>query len=408
MPITLGTNINSLRGQNRLNKASAELRLAYERLSSGQRINRATDDAAGLAVSENLKADSRIFGQALKNINDGISYLSIAETAVQSLSDILVRQNELATQAANGSLDSTQRLSLDTEAMALTNEYNRIIETATFAGRKIFNAQDGNLVLQHGMGESSTTLINSHLLLGLSSTESQALAEVTSFVTPDFTVSQGPFPGDPSPFYITLSTPTENYNFVYLPEPNYVVPPTLPPGQTIIVAGTIGQNSTETAASFVTAANATGVFSATAVESTVTIRNLISGAATDVNAGGFSNVTVEQQGVSAAVGSVSIYHTGINLRTQNSARSALDTIKLNFEAILKGTGNIGTIQSRLATTASVLSSTKINYDTAINRILSSDIAEESSKLVRNQILQQTASSILSQANLQPQLALELL
>ena len=91
----------------------------YERLSSGQRINRASDDAAGLAVSSSLHVNTRVYNQAIRNINDGVSALTIADQAISNLSDIVVRQTELAEQAANGIYSTIQRAAMDREAQAL-------------------------------------------------------------------------------------------------------------------------------------------------------------------------------------------------------------------------------------------------------------------------------------------------
>ena len=129
MPITIGTNIASMRAQRQLGKATEQLSSAYERLSSGQRINHASDDAAGLAVATSLKSDARIFSQGVRNFNDGISLLNVSQSALQALSSIVARQQELAEQAANGTYTSSQRSALNTEASALTSEYNRIVQT---------------------------------------------------------------------------------------------------------------------------------------------------------------------------------------------------------------------------------------------------------------------------------------
>ncbi len=102
MPITLGTNIQSLNAQRLLGRTEEKLSTVFERLSSGQRINRASDDAAGLAISESLNVDRRVYNQAVRNLNDGLSVLNIADSTVEQLSSIVTRIQELAQQAANG------------------------------------------------------------------------------------------------------------------------------------------------------------------------------------------------------------------------------------------------------------------------------------------------------------------
>ena len=116
MPITLGSNINSLMAQRKLANTTDGLARTYERLSSGMRINRASDDAAGLAVSSKLNSDARVYTQGIRNANDGISALSIAQGTLGEASNIVIRLRELATGAANGAFSAAQRRTSDTEA----------------------------------------------------------------------------------------------------------------------------------------------------------------------------------------------------------------------------------------------------------------------------------------------------
>ena len=152
MSVTLGSNIASLRGQRQLAKISDELASVFERLSSGQRINKASDDAAGLAIADSLRAKGRIFDQGLRNINDGISLINIADSALAELDGILTRQLELAEQAANGVYSFTQRRALDEEANALVDEFNRIVESTEFNDRKIIDGSLAELRIQMGVG----------------------------------------------------------------------------------------------------------------------------------------------------------------------------------------------------------------------------------------------------------------
>lgn len=152
MTITLGSNLASLRGQRQLAKTSTALSAVFERLSSGQRINRASDDAAGLAISDSLRADSRVFNQGVRNLNDGLSLLNIADQAVENLSTIIIRLEELAEQAANGIYGSQQRAALDAEAQALSDEFLRISRTTEFNGLKLFTGENHTVSLQAGIG----------------------------------------------------------------------------------------------------------------------------------------------------------------------------------------------------------------------------------------------------------------
>ncbi len=153
MSIKLGSNIASLVAQRRLADTSSSLSSVYERLSSGQRINRASDDAAGLAIANELNSKSRVFTQAIRNGNDGISLLNIADSAIEALSNVIIRIRELSEQAANGTYSNAQRSALNNEAQELADEYNRISKTTSFNGMNILDGSIGSgLRLQLGIG----------------------------------------------------------------------------------------------------------------------------------------------------------------------------------------------------------------------------------------------------------------
>jgi flagellin len=142
-----------------LNKASGQAAQASTRLSSGLRINRPADDAASLAVSTELASKSRVYQTALRNISDGVSYLSVAEGALRELSSITLRQGELAEQAANGSLSVSQRRALTQEANALVQEFNRIVEGTKFNGQTILETPNSTLNISAGYGMAEMTSV---------------------------------------------------------------------------------------------------------------------------------------------------------------------------------------------------------------------------------------------------------
>lgn len=154
--ISISSNPFALKVQRRLDESGIQLSKSLQRLSSGARINSASDDAAGLAVAAQLTADSRIFTQSVKNINDSISGLNIAEGAVSALSTILTRQRELATQAASGSFSAVQRRALDAEANELVKEYNRIAGSSTFNGISLLAPNFDSLQVQFGKGTNNS------------------------------------------------------------------------------------------------------------------------------------------------------------------------------------------------------------------------------------------------------------
>ncbi len=138
--------------QRALERNTRDLSSVYERLSSGLRINSAKDDPAGLAISSALEAKTRIYTQGIRNYNDGISALNIADGATSQMVTILERIKELAEQAANGTYTTTQRTTMDTEAQALVAEYNRIISTTEFNGSGLLDGELPTAALQGSEG----------------------------------------------------------------------------------------------------------------------------------------------------------------------------------------------------------------------------------------------------------------
>ena len=160
MPITIGSNIASLQSQRQLNKATDSLSTISERLSSGQRINHASDDAAGLAIALSLNTNARIYTQGIRNLNDGVSYLNIAQGSLTQLSAITDRQSELAEQSANGVYSLTQRKAIQNESTALSDEYNRIVDSTSFNGVKVFSRDGSTIRVQAGNGIEESLVIN--------------------------------------------------------------------------------------------------------------------------------------------------------------------------------------------------------------------------------------------------------
>lgn len=206
MPITIGSNIISLNVQRRLGDASRSLYSIHERLASGQRINRASDDAAGLAVADSLKLSSHVYSQAIRNVNDTVSYLNIAEGAVSQLSSIVMRQRELAEQASSSIYSRAQRLALQSEANALVKEYNRIFQSTVFNGNYIIDGRDDSIRVQQGFGTEASTLLSIGQQLGVSAGDGSFLARVSQssgFQGRD--VSSGDFNGDRIVDLVTVS-----------------------------------------------------------------------------------------------------------------------------------------------------------------------------------------------------------
>jgi len=155
MPLNINTNISSLNAQRYLNSNSNQLSKSMEKLSSGYRINRAGDDAAGLALSEKLRSQIRGSQKAADNVQDGINVLNIADGALQSVTDYLQRMRELAVQAGNDTYNTAQRSSMKAEFDQLASGINQIASATQFNGVKLLSGSATSLKLQIGANDTS-------------------------------------------------------------------------------------------------------------------------------------------------------------------------------------------------------------------------------------------------------------
>ena len=167
MAVRIFNNIPSLNAQRILGINNGRLAQSVERISSGIRINRGSDDAAGLAISEGLRSDIRALRQAVRNANDGVSLINVTEGALNEQSGILIRLRELASQAATGTVGSTERATIQLEFSALRNELDRIAQTTEFNGQKLIEGSlassltsTNHILIQVGLDSTSHSRIN--------------------------------------------------------------------------------------------------------------------------------------------------------------------------------------------------------------------------------------------------------
>jgi flagellin len=151
MGLRIATNVQAMNAQKNLYGLSNEIGTTMARLSSGYRINRSSDDAAGLAISENLKAQIRGYKQANRNANDGISLVQIAEGGLNEISNMLVRLRELAIQTSSDTIGDRERALVDVEYQQLKEEIERVAQTTQFNGTPLLNGFGGVLDFQVGV-----------------------------------------------------------------------------------------------------------------------------------------------------------------------------------------------------------------------------------------------------------------
>jgi flagellin len=158
MAISINSNLSATRAQRALGVTSDRLNKSFERLSSGARINRATDDAAGLAIAASLRVNSRVATVAMRNAQDAISSIAIADGALESISQVLGRLAELSQQGANGTYSIVQRSALQAEWVSLGSEIERIASTTIFNGVNLLSGSQ-EISFQIGFDGASTSQI---------------------------------------------------------------------------------------------------------------------------------------------------------------------------------------------------------------------------------------------------------
>jgi flagellin len=171
MALRLNTNVASVFSQKHVSRSQERLSGNFEKLSSGLRITKAADDAAGLAVSESMRADIRSLAVAIRNTNDGISMVQTAESSLAEIGSALSRMRELAVQSSSGVLQATERAYLNTEFVAVRTEITRIADVTEFNGLKLSNSA-ATIAVQVGIRDSA----NDRITVTLQNSTATALA----------------------------------------------------------------------------------------------------------------------------------------------------------------------------------------------------------------------------------------
>lgn len=401
MTISLGTNIAAYSTIRRLGETSTQLYDVLERLSSGARINRASDDAAGLAVATQLKNQSNLYGVANRNINDAISMVSIGEAALGQQSEILMRLSELAEQAANGTLSSTQKESLNLEYQQLLLEMDRIGDSTSFNGISLLTGKrdqsSATATIQAGISGASIDQ------LSFTKADSASLSG---------TISNDNMTGDPIGLIgagLSLEQITEHFN-------GGVLTFTADSGRELLLGFGImggglftaefylleddGSYAASTDTVLIGADPNTGEITAAFAEFSSSLEFAGEGDSVDL--------TLDLRGLRLLdeAASSAVRFTGVE--TTERATMALEVVGQRLDEISNIRGEYGAFSSRLAIAANLTLTNRENYQAASSRIVDADIAAESAALVSLQIRQQAATAVLAQANFQPELALTLL
>ncbi|ERK31834.1 flagellin [Clostridium intestinale] len=371
-------NMNAMNAQRNMASNISTAGKSMEKLSSGIRINRAGDDAAGLAISEKMRAQVRGLDQASRNAQDGISLIQTAEGALNETHSILQRMNELATQASNGNLQSEDRTAIQDEITQLNSEVDRIAKSTNFNGKKLL---DGTFGVQ--LDQANTGIkVGSN---GITSIDiSGAKANTT------FTMTAGTGAGE----YV-LDDGSGNTQTVTLADNTSGVLNFDKLGVKLTVSGS------QTRADILASTAGGG-----------TAGEIKTGAQTNVNIQIGANTSGDER-LGLAISQMDTSATGLNTSAVSVAddadsRTAMDTIKAAINKVSGERSKLGAYQNRLEHTINNLGTASENLTAAESRVRDVDMAKEMMNFSKNNILSQAAQAMLAQANQQPQGVLQLL
>ncbi|WP_117236495.1 flagellin [Vibrio maerlii] len=379
MALTVNTNVSAMTAQRYLNKASGELNTSMERLSSGNKINSAKDDAAGLQISNRLVAQSRGLDVAMRNANDGISIAQTAEGALNETTNILQRMRDLSLQSSNGTNSDAERQAINEESMALQDELNRIAETTSFGGRKLLNGSFGEASFQIGAASGEA------VIMGLTSVRADdyRMGGATFVGTQGKDSNWGvPVPGND----LTLAFNDLDGNAV-----NIAI--TAKEGDDIEELATYINGQTDMVKASVDEDGQLQIFAATPNLQPGSMA--ISGSlATDLGLAGAPEQSTSVQDISLA--------------TVGGSQNAVAIIDSALQYVDSQRADLGAKQNRLGHSINNLANIQENVESSNSRIRDTDFAKETTQMTKAQILQQAGTSILAQAKQLPNSAMSLL
>lgn len=381
MSLVVNTNVASLNAQRSLNVNNMSLQKSYEKLASGLRIVRAGDDAAGLAVSERMRATIKSLDQAGRNTQDGVSLVQTAEGAYNEMHGILGRMRELAVQSSNGTLTSSDRANLNEEFTALSSEVTRIANSTNFNGLSLLSS-NSTVTLQVGTGTTAGTDTLDVSLFNSTATALGVNSSPDKFVSGSFASSSTAIGASGN---ITL-----NFSAGY------------GGGSTVIAVG--AADTVADVASKINGAGIQGVSAALETNADGSVSIVMSGTTTKV-----SSVAVDA-GLGAGLGGLTteISGSGIDVANVTNAQASIGAIDLAINSVSTNRAKLGALQNRLESASRDIDNRMENLVAAESRIRDVDVAKETARLTRGQILQQAGVAILAQANQSPQAALSLL
>ena len=382
-------NIMAMNAYRNYNTNNSALSKNLEKLSSGYKINRAGDDAAGLAISEKMRAQITGLDTAQNNAQDGISLIQTAEGALTEVHDMLNRMYELANKAANGTYESSNRSEIQKEIDQLADEIDRISETSNFNGIKLLNGDMGRTLT---VANPTSTGIQAVRIYGGGAGEMPDLGGITLTASGGVSIAAGT-----NLTWEVVGTSTLSGK----------------DGGTITFKANYTGNNEELkkvysgmqiAVTVAAADSSTGKYNAETVNAT--LEGADKGLKLQIG-----DTADNNNQLFVTVGKMSAEALGVdslNVGTQDDSLSSLSIIKGAIEQVSGVRGTLGAAQNRLEHTINNLSVNEENIQNAESAIRDTDVAEEMMAYTKNNILIQSAQAMLAQSNQVPQGVLQLL
>jgi len=385
MPLRVNNNIAAINSRRQLNANNRDLSSRLERLSSGLRINRAADDAAGLSVREGMRAEISGLKMNVLNAEQGSNHLQVAEGSLNEINAMLIRMRELAVQSASSTVNDSNRESIQAEYTQLIQEIDRIAQSTTYNDQVLLTGF-GNTV------DATSTALTTSNDTGVSS------IKISGASTGTYTF--GDTAGD-SEITLGNGTVTQTIRIATMLDGSDVATGTT----TVANFDRLGVQVTLAGANV---SNATGNYSDGDLDGTTIVVDSSTGGSFQVGPDdGINNrIEVGIQDMRASGAILNLNTTAVG--TLDSSRSAITEIDQAIFKVSNQRGDLGAFMNRLAFTISFTENEIENIQNSEASISDADVAAEVTAFTRAQILSQAATSMLAQANVVPQSALSLL
>lgn len=385
MPLRINNNIAAMNSRRRLNANNRDLGTRLERLSSGLRVNRASDDAAGLSVREGMRAEISGLKMNVLNAEQGSNLLQVAEGSLNEINAMLIRMRELSVQSSSSTVNDQNREAIQAEYTQLTNEIDRIALSTTYNDQVLLTGYGNNVDTASTALTSSNTTGVTNLKISGASTGTYSFIDAGN--DGDITLGNG--------------VVTQTIRIATLLDGNDVATGT----STVANFDRLGIQVTLAGSGV---SNATGSYTDGGLNAETIVVNSGTGGSFQVGPDDGVNNRIEVSIADMRASGTLLNLNTTSVATMTSSRASITTIDEAISKVSGQRGDLGAFQNRLAFTISFTENEIENIQNSESSISDADIAAEVTAFTRAQILSQAATSMLAQANVVPQTALSLL